>query len=234
MPARRTQARIDAVESDVTRWTVIRGAAEGQAADRDTFVRRYAPVVRAYLGARWRGSPLLGELDDAVQEVFVDCLRDGGALTRVEPGRSGGFRAFLFGVSRNIARRFERARGRAAPSLGSSIDPVAESRSPSEVFDRAWARTLMQQAAQRQQAAAGEKGPDAQRRVDLLRLRFEEGLPIREIAKRWSEDAARLHHEYAKARREFRRALEQVVREHHPTLNGNADEECARLLACLR
>jgi RNA polymerase sigma-70 factor (ECF subfamily) len=222
------------VQSDVTCWTVIRGAAAGAARDRDEFVRRYAGIVRAYLGARWRGSPLLAEIDDAVQDVFLDCLREGGALTRVDPTRPGGFRAFLFGVTRNIARRVERQRAKAIRPLHSSLDPAAEAPSPSEVFDRVWAKTMMRRAARLQEAQAQEAGPEARCRVDLLRLRFEEGMPIRDIAKRWQADAAYLHHEYAKARREFRAALENVIREHHPGLDGQADKECARLLACLR
>lgn len=44
--------------SDSTRWTLIRDAAEGVPAARDEFARRYESVIRAYLGARWRGSPL--------------------------------------------------------------------------------------------------------------------------------------------------------------------------------
>ena len=60
--------------SDSTRWTIIRGAAEGKPLDRAEFARRYAAIVRAYLGARWRHSPLLREIDDAAQEVFVTCF----------------------------------------------------------------------------------------------------------------------------------------------------------------
>ena len=40
---------------------------------------------------------------------------------------------------------------------------------------------------------------------DLRRVR--EGLPIREIARLWDEDATKLHHEYAKARKEFQAAV---------------------------
>ena len=40
----------------------------------------------------------------------------------------------------------------------------------------------------------------------LLRLRFEEGLPIREIARRWDSDAARVHKHYARAREAYRRS----------------------------
>jgi RNA polymerase sigma-70 factor (ECF subfamily) len=49
-----------------TCWTLIRAAAGGSAREREEFARRYVPVLRAYLAARWRGSPLLQDLDDAV------------------------------------------------------------------------------------------------------------------------------------------------------------------------
>src|SRR5262245_2684451 len=99
-------------QAESTCWTVIQAAATGSPADRAEFARRYDPVLRSYLGARWRSSPCLRELDDAVQEVFVECFKQGGTLDRVKPGRPGGFRAFLYGVIRNVARRFETARAR--------------------------------------------------------------------------------------------------------------------------
>jgi RNA polymerase sigma-70 factor (ECF subfamily) len=49
------------------------------------------------------------------------------------------------------------------------------------------------------------------RRVELLRLRFEDNLPIRTIAERRQVSAAELHHSYALARREFKAALLEVV-----------------------
>jgi hypothetical protein len=52
----------------------------------------------------------------------------------------------------------------------------------------------------RQRQQAEQSGPDAVQRVELLRLRFEEGLPIRTIAERWGVPAATLHHAYARAR----------------------------------
>ena len=39
--------------SDVTCWTVIRGAAAGRAEDCAEFAQRYEGVIRAYLAARW-------------------------------------------------------------------------------------------------------------------------------------------------------------------------------------
>jgi RNA polymerase sigma-70 factor (ECF subfamily) len=210
---------------------MIRGAAAGARRDREEFVRRYASVIRAYLCARWRGSPNLRELDDAMQEVFLDCFRVDGALTRVESGREGGFRAFLYGVVRNVARRVEHARARSGRPLDGTTEPPATGDSFSDIFDRAWARALVRQAGRRQASLARDAGPDAVRRVDLLRLRFEEGLPIVDIARRWEEDPARLHHEYATARREFRRALHEVVLEHHRTTPAEVEAECARILA---
>jgi RNA polymerase sigma-70 factor (ECF subfamily) len=213
---------------------MIRGAAAGRDADRAEFSRRYAQVIRAYLAARWRASALIGEIEDAVQDVFLDCFRDGGALGRADPGRPGGFRAFLYGVVRHVAQRIERARAKAGRPFTDEHEAPARQRSLSQEFDRAWAKAIMRQAARVQAESAREAGPDALRRVELLRLRFQEGLPIREIARLWDEDAARLHREYAKARREFRDALRAVVAEHLVAPPGKIDEEAERLIACFR
>jgi hypothetical protein len=69
------------------------------------------------------------------------------------------------------------------------------------------------------------------RRVELLRLRFQDGLPIRSIASRWGEDPAKVHHEYATARAEFRAALREVVAFHRPGATAvEIDVACAELL----
>src|SRR5262245_5557635 len=176
-----------------TCWTVIRAAAAGSPTDREELARRYVSVVRAYLAARWRGSPLLAERDDAVQEVFVECFRRGGALAAAGDGRVPGFRAFLYGVIRNVARRFE---SRPAPPdpLPDEIDASGDSQS--RLFDRTWAQAIMEEAARVQRDRAAGRGPEAVRRVELLQLRFEENLPIRTIAARWGVDPASLHHAY--------------------------------------
>jgi RNA polymerase sigma-70 factor (ECF subfamily) len=67
----------------------------------------------------------------------------------------------------------------------------------------------------------------------LLRLRFQEGLPIREIARQWQVEPAVLHHEYAKARQEFKAALLQVLRFHQPEPAADIEQQCADLLAIL-
>jgi hypothetical protein len=75
-----------------TCWTVIEAAAGGSSAARDKFARTYLPVVRAYLCARWQGFQLIRAIEDTVQEVFLDCFREGGALAKADRdrGRFGG------------------------------------------------------------------------------------------------------------------------------------------------
>jgi RNA polymerase sigma-70 factor (ECF subfamily) len=213
-----------------TCWTVIRAAAAGSPADREELARRYLGVVRAYLAARWRGSRLWPDLEDAVQEVFVECFRQGGALEAAGAGRVPSFRAFLYGVIRNVARRFESRSVRAAAPLAIT---QANEEGLSRVFERTWAQAIMTEAAQRQQRQASERGPEAVRGVELLRLRFEECLPIRAIAQRWGVAAAGLHHAYAKARQEFRAALLEVVAFHHPGSAAEVEQEAASLLKAL-
>jgi RNA polymerase sigma-70 factor (ECF subfamily) len=220
-----------------TCWTVIREAAGGDAAARQAFAERYERTVRAYLLARWRGSPLAQEVDDVIQEVFVEAFRHGGALDRVDPESPGGFRPFFYGVIRNVARRAEsrhgRRRDRQPPTAFFGETAEASEQRLSRVFDREWARAMMREAADRQREAARAGGPDAQRRVELLRMRFYEGWPIREIARLWSAEPAALHREYARARKEFKEALLEVVAYHHPGSAAAIERQCADLLAML-
>ena len=88
---------------DLTCWTLIRDAAAGDPAAREWFARVYLPVVTAYLAARWRSTR--HGVDDASQDVFVECFRAGGVLEKADPLR--GFRAVLLGAVRNVARRHE-------------------------------------------------------------------------------------------------------------------------------
>ncbi len=104
----------------------------------------------------------------------------------------------------------------------------------SRVFDRAWAASLLEQARALQATRAAAEQDGTLTRIEILRLRFEEGLPVREIARRLRRDPAKVHYEYAKARREFRQALIDVVQEHEPMPIRDAEAECARLVLLLR
>jgi RNA polymerase sigma factor (sigma-70 family) len=220
-----------------TCWTIVRGAAEGRAADREEFARRYGPVVRAYLGSRWAKSPVSAELDDVVQDVFVECFRAGGALDRADAGHSGGFRPFLYGVIRNVALRAEARLAKAADRAPASAvdlgEIVADETTLSRAFDCAWARARVREAAELHLERARKDGREAVRRVEILRLRFAEGLPIREIARRWALDADLLHREQTRARREFKQALIDVVQFQHPSSADDVQRECEEILALL-
>jgi hypothetical protein len=216
--------------SESTCWTVIRAAAAGSPAEREQMARRYLGIVRSYLAARWRGSSFREELDDATQAVFVECFRQGGVLDVAGSGRVPGFRAFLYGVIRNVARRFESRPVRAADPLPEfATDDASQSR----LFDRTWAQAIMAEAGRLQRDRAEERGAEAVQRVELLRLRFEENLPIRDIALRWANAPALVHKSYALARKEFRSALLEVIAFHHPGSAVELEEEAANLLKAL-
>ncbi len=220
-----------------TCWTVIRDAAGGDGAARAIFAERYEPIVRGYLLARWRSSPLLQEVDDVIQEVFVESFRDHGVLARADPEAGRGFRAFFYGVVRNVAKRAESRHGRrrdqqpATGFFGESEDASGERLS--RLFDRQWATAMMREAASRQRELSQQAGEAARRRVELLRMRFHDGWPIREIARLWKTDPADVHREYARARKEFRQSLAEVVAFHHPGSAEAVERECEELLELL-
>lgn len=219
-------------DSGSSSWHLVVASAEGRPEARDEFVRRYGPVVRAYLEARWRHPVLRQSVDDAVQDTFVDCFRRSGVLSRVDPRKPQRFRAYLYGVTRIVALRFERARRIEARHVPGGESDVAEAPARQEslarTFDRAFVTSLLRRAGELHEERARAKGGDALRRVELLRLRFGDGLAIRDIAARWGVETAWLHHQYAAAREEFRRALLAVA---GPELGArDAEAACARLL----
>ena len=215
-----------------TSWTLIHSAQAGDARARDEFARLYGPVVRAYFAARWQAPPLENEIDDAVQEVFVDCLRADGALGRSDPNRP--FRPFLFGVARTVALRFEQRLGRRDTDELDEQGLRARETRLSVAFDRAFAVQVMREATGLQRAHARTDGGVKLRRVELLELRFERGLSILEIAKLWGEDAARVHHMYSDAREDFRSALREVVGERIGVAPADLERECEWMLEVLR
>jgi RNA polymerase sigma-70 factor (ECF subfamily) len=222
------------LEAESTCWTLVENAAAGDGAAREEFGRRYLPVVRAYLNARWSRRLAADELEDAVQDVFVALLHEAGVLENLRSGRQAAFRPLLFGVVRNIALRIEHARARRLDAAGSSSWDAEESPSDEEslsrAFDRAWAESIMGEAANLQEILARRRGGEALRRFELLRLVFRESLSIQEIAQRWGVDNEALHKEAARAKREFKEALREVVAFHNPEAPEVVERECRELL----
>jgi DNA-directed RNA polymerase specialized sigma24 family protein len=216
--------------TDSTCWTVIRAAAAGSEPDREELARRYIGVVRAYLVARWRGTGCAADVEDAVQEVLIECFRQGGVVDAAATGRVNSFRGFLFGVVRNVAKRFE-SRPACLQLPLSEIE--SDEQCQSQLFERTWARNIMQEAAQRQKQWATGQGAEALQRVELLRLRFEQNQPIRVVAAQWGVPASHLHHAYALARREFKAALLEVVAFHYPGTPAEVEQEASSLLRAL-
>lgn len=223
--------------TDTTSWTLIRSAACGDETARAEFARRYLPAIRAYLHARWGRRLSPDEIEDSVQEVFLECFKDEGVLDRAPTIRNHGFRSFLYGVARHVALRAEERRARRLDRPGAETfygsERIADDTSLSKVFDRAWAHSIMREAGELQAGRAHRAGKAALRRVELLRLRFQENLDIRDVAKLWKTDAATLHHQYALARKEFERALRDVVSEHQPGSADSIRNTCLELLSLL-
>lgn len=219
-----------------TCWTVLRAASLGDEGARSTFSRSYATAIRSYLEARWRGRVLAGETDDATQEVFFECLRPGGVLERADAER-GDFRGLLYGVTRNVARRFEaRAleRGRVRPEDSAWLREIAsDDPGQATLFDRSWARAVIRQTKRMHRERALADGEAGERRIELLERRFGSDEAIREIAARWEVPAQEVHNAYRKARTEFYGCLREVVAFHAPA-GADLDSECRRLLTCLR
>jgi DNA-directed RNA polymerase specialized sigma24 family protein len=192
--------------------------------------------MQSFFEKRWRRTSLEGEVDDAVQESFVDCFRPKGALGRADASY-GEFRGFLFGVVRNVARRFESRPTRrdvGGPGSTEMLDEVAgDGPGTSTLFDRVWAENLMREAGDRMRELAATGDQAARTRVEILRLRFTEGLPVRDIATELSLDTDAAHRAYARARAEFHVCLRQVVAEHAVRTEADLDAECRRLFELL-
>ena len=217
---------------DVTCWSMIRDAAGGDPAARERFARVYLPVVTAYLAARWRGAAARRR------------RRGPGRLRRVFPRRR----------APGEGRSGEQTAGSGRSCLGPSATSPADTRrgsaslpnfprtcpaddtAPAEAFDRAWARSLLKEAArvQEESRAAGRaramNGRSDPAAIPLSRWAADPG-----HRRAVGEDAAKLHHEYATAREEFRAALRIVVAFHHPgATDGEIERACVDLFGLMR
>jgi RNA polymerase sigma factor (sigma-70 family) len=225
------------VHAESTAWSTIVAAGAGDAGARERFARGYGGVIRAYLAARWQLPAANDAVDDAVQEVFVQCFKEGGALHRVDPDGPARFRSYLYAVVTHVADRIERANGvRRVPQEGAGppLDELArDDATLSRLFDRAWVGMLTRQA-WLAMAARTETGAGGRERLRILDLRFQQGLTPAAIAERLQLDAAHVYQQLRNAKRDFRAALLDVLASHHPGA-GKAELEarCAALVELL-
>lgn len=221
---------------ETTSWNLVQQAAAGVPLGRDRFAQVYTEPIRAYLGNRWRGQCFDRELDDAVQDVFLECFRPGGMLARLDADKCSSFRAYLFGVVRNIALRWEQrmARQHRRQPEAKDLDALTDGGdSLSRHFDRAWAHNLLRVAIQTM-AAEAQQSPEAVRGLEILRLRFQDGVPIRDIARATGEDATLLHRQFARAKRDFERVLRNLLAPRPDAPQEELDQEIDFLLSLLR
>ena len=224
-------------QSHDTVWTVLRAASCGDPAARASFAHSYAALIRSYLQHRWRSRALAAQIEDSVQDVFVECYKPGGVLERADPER-GGFRALLYGVVRNVARRHEERaakNGERQPADSVYLDEQPhQAEALSCMFDRSWAMSLLHEAVKRHEAAAAAGDADGRLRLRILRLRHDQGIPVRDIAAALGEaDVAAVHNGYRRARRDFAAHLRAVVAASTGVTGPAVDDECRRLTELL-
>lgn len=215
---------------------MVLGAASGNRSDRETFSCMYEPVIRSYLAARWSLPVDHEEVTEAVQDVFVQCFKQQGALESVDRKRGDAFRPYLFGVTRNVALMIERSRRRRERALEREWEPdeVAKREATlSQVFDRSWMLMITRRA---REVLARRARHDESRalRFRCLSLRYLRGMPPREIASTLRLDVSQVYERLREAREEFREAVLEVMRELHPHATRNELERaCQELVEVL-
>ena len=216
---------------------MIVAAGDGEHAARERFARTYGSVIRAYLAARWRLPPAHEAVDDGTQEVFVQCFKPNGALQGVDPAGPARFRSYLYSVVGHVADRIERTNGvrrTAQEPSDAGLDEYAHTEATlSRVFDRAWVEMVTRNAWLRM-AERVDRGDEGRDRIQILDLRFKDGLSSGEIADRLGLEAGYVYQQLRNAKRDFRAALLEVIGSYHP--NASKDEleaRCVELIALL-
>jgi RNA polymerase sigma factor (sigma-70 family) len=211
---------------------MIIDAGSGDHAARTAFVARYEPALRRYIAARWRLALNHEQVLDATQEVILECLKENGALSRVDRECNSGFRAFLYGVARNVSLRVEqRRKRRALSSLTPDLVSVDE-RHLSAVFDSAFAQVLVSEALEILQQQGTSEGGSL--KWQLLEMNHVDGMPARAIAEARSLAVTQVYKLLHAARRDFRNALLQVLSVQHPGMNlPELEAEMRSLLGAL-
>lgn len=151
-----------------THWSLVAQAGQDVMAVRraalDQLLRRYLPALRAHLVYGRRLPP--DEADDVVQDFVTSRIIEHDLLARADRDR-GKFRTYLLAaLDRFLIDRVRRQRahkrapdGGACHALGDDAEAVAAP-VPSDAFDEAWAREVIQTSIQQLQAECRQSGRD--------------------------------------------------------------------------
>jgi RNA polymerase sigma-70 factor (ECF subfamily) len=127
---------------------------------------RYMPALRAHVVFRFRVAA--DRAEDYLQAFLADKVLEHALIGHADRAR-GKFRSFLMTALNNFvlnSLRNERAGIRSPEALVSLhqkeglIEPVGDDPSPSEAFDLAWAREVIDQTIQRMKAECASSGRD--------------------------------------------------------------------------
>lgn len=195
----------------MTSWQLVGLAgANGDDARRE-FALRYECFARRVLAKRWRGTSFAMFFDDAVQEVFVECFKSHGVIEKADPTRNSSFRSLLFQVIIHVASRFEHSgRNHRTLHIGQDLTEFlqVDDQSGYESVTREEVNELVREALRRM---ANHENDDIRRWATLLDRHACHDETIISMASHDTEVAAKLHREYAKAKKECRATLVDVV-----------------------
>lgn len=165
---------------------------------------------------------------DSAQEVFLKCLEPHGVLERANRDR-GRFRAYLYGVVRNVARRALRERRNGVAEMPSEVLDE-QTASPAEVFDREWAAAIGREALELL-VERSRGNPRRALQIHVLWMRNVDELPARDIGSRLGiPDVKDVYQLIQTGRRQFERALLEVVGRYYPdTSPAGLEERCREI-----
>jgi len=227
-----------------TCWSVIEEAAAGSSAARELLARQFAPVLRAYLIARWKDSPCRTQIVPAIEETLAALVQSAPVQSlpafEEDPAVARpGLRRHLHALAKTVARNIEvRQWGDGPGSVPTSdsaetVEVPPDDRGLAQHFERAWAQALVRAAATHMSAQAASDST-MRRPFELLQLHFGEGLAFSEIAARWQTDVTSLQADYADARSVFRAILRELVAYYLAPSSASFAEEWTLLFESLR
>ena len=191
-----------------------------------TFVSRYRRPLLSFVERRGFSTQ---DAEDVVQEVFLRLFTK-EALARADRER-GRFRSFVLGIAKHVmseerARRSAKKRGGGErPIPLSEIPEVVQKESDETEFEGIWADHLLRRALD----ALEEDNPRQHR---TLKMRFEEELSYREIAKRMDRNLQQVKNDIHRARRKLVKRIKKEI-EGYCSSQSEFEDEVSSFLSFL-